>query len=99
MNYVIANSKNWFDISEKSKKFNELSFFHIKTKEELNLEYLSKIKPKYIFFPHWSWKVNKEIFENYECIAFHTAPLPYGRGGSPIQNLIIRGLNNLQYQL
>ena len=24
------------------------------------------------------------------CIGFHTAPLPYGRGGSPIQNLIIR---------
>ena len=24
-------------------------------------------------------------------IVFHTAPLPYGRGGSPIQNLIVRG--------
>ena len=33
----------------------------------------------------------KKIIENYECICFHTAPLPYGRGGSPIQNLILRG--------
>ena len=24
---------------------------------------------------------------------FHTAPLPFGRGGSPIQNLILRGID------
>ncbi len=30
------------------------------------------------------------IIKNYNCICFHTAPLPYGRGGSPIQNLIKR---------
>ncbi len=47
--------------------------------------------PDYIFFPHWSWKIPPEIFEKYECIAFHMTDLPYGRGGSPLQNLIIRG--------
>jgi methionyl-tRNA formyltransferase len=47
--------------------------------------------PTFIFFLHWSWKVPSEIFENYECIGFHMSDLPYGRGGSPLQNLISRG--------
>lgn len=47
--------------------------------------------PRYIFFPHWSWKVSARIFETYECVCFHCTDLPYGRGGSPVQNLIVRG--------
>ncbi|PNW32559.1 UNVERIFIED_CONTAM: methionyl-tRNA formyltransferase, partial [Euhalothece sp. KZN 001] len=27
----------------------------------------------------------------YECVCFHMTDVPYGRGGSPLQNLIIRG--------
>jgi methionyl-tRNA formyltransferase len=51
----------------------------------------SGIKYRYIFFPHWSWIVPKEILDRYECICFHMTDLPYGRGGSPLQNLISRG--------
>lgn len=47
--------------------------------------------PRYIFFPHWSWKVPGKIFDEYECVCFHCADVPYGRGGSPVQNLIERG--------
>ena len=32
-----------------------------------------------------------EIFTSFECIVFHMTDLPYGRGGSPLQNLIVRG--------
>ena len=32
--------------------------------------------------------MEEEIHSNFNCIVFHTAPLPYGRG-SPIQNLIL----------
>lgn len=60
-------------------------------KEDLRLELLNNFKPDLIFFPHWSWIVDRKIFLNFTCIVFHAAPLPYGRGGSPIQNLIIRG--------
>ena len=49
------------------------------------------IKPHYIFFPHWSWLVPQKIYDNHECICFHMTDVPYGRGGSPLQNLIIRG--------
>ena len=89
-NLVIACSKSWFNKNTKSDAFLKLPITFISVKEDLNLKLLKDINPKYIFFPHWSWKVEKSIYQEYECVAFHTAPLPYGRGGSPIQNLIIR---------
>jgi methionyl-tRNA formyltransferase len=44
-----------------------------------------------VFFVHWSNKVPKHITDNYECICFHPTPLPYGRGGTPYQNMILAG--------
>jgi len=52
---------------------------------------LTELAPKYIFFPHWSWKIPSAIFKKYECVIFHMTDLPFGRGGSPLQNLIARG--------
>ena len=46
----------------------------------------------YIFFPFWSWKVPKEIVDNYICIGFHMTDLPFGRGGQPYENLRFRGI-------
>jgi methionyl-tRNA formyltransferase len=89
----MAYSKDWFKKHPKSDEFKKLELIEITKKRDLSLENLKKINPRYIFFPHWSWKVEPEIFETYDCIVFHTAPLPYGRGGSPIQNLIIREIN------
>ncbi len=69
-------------------KYNAISYTQ---KEELKLESLEQLKPDYIFFLHWSWIIPKEIFNTYNCVVFHMTDLPYGRGGSPLQNLIIRG--------
>ncbi len=46
---------------------------------------------RYVFFPFWSHKVPKEITDQFECVCFHMTDVPYGRGGSPLQNLILRG--------
>jgi methionyl-tRNA formyltransferase len=46
---------------------------------------------RYAFFPHWSWKVPSEVLATTDCVCFHMADVPYGRGGSPLQNLIARG--------
>ena len=89
MRILIVNSKKWFQIDEKTKNQNEI--FHINKPKDLTLKKITKINPDIIFFPHWSWYVKKEIFEKYPSIMFHSSPLPYGRGGSPIQNLILRG--------
>ena len=93
INIIVCTTKSWNIKNYKiiKNKFNTLCWHIIKDKKNLNCNDISKVKPKYIFFPHWSWKIPKEIFENFECIAFHMTDLPFGRGGSPLQNLIIRG--------
>ena len=87
-NYIIVTSKKWF--LENNKKSFTNKFFLINRKKDLNIKLLSKLKPKYIFFPHWSHIVPAKILNEFNCICFHTSNLPFGRGGSPIQNLIKR---------
>jgi len=92
MSYVIVYNRPWCkSLAKKLEKKTGKSFFAIDNKEDLNKEYLNDINPEYIFFPHWSYIIPDEIYENYDCIIFHMTDLPYGRGGSPLQNLIIRG--------
>ena len=89
MKILVCNSKNWFQLT--SEVCTSFRVTELVRKEDLTLEFVEKLQPNYIFFPHWNWVIPKEIHEQNECIVFHTAPLPYGRGGSPIQNLIIDG--------
>ena len=56
------------------------------------LQHVQSCNPDYLFFPDWSWIIPKEIVTNFTCICFHESPLPKFRGGSPIQNQIIRGI-------
>jgi methionyl-tRNA formyltransferase len=91
MNYIIATIKPW-NIDNYKKCFGiKNNFFLISEKEHLTYERLNKINPKYIFFPHWSWIIPEEIWSNFNCVVFHMTDLPYGRGGTPLQNLIVRG--------
>jgi methionyl-tRNA formyltransferase len=62
----------------------------IDNKKNFNVENLKKINPVKIFIPHWSHIIPAKIFNEFECIVFHMTDLPFGRGGSPLQNLIVR---------
>ena len=79
-------------VSNLSKMQKNINWILIDKREEFNLEYLRAIKTDVIFIPHWSYIIPNDIFENYECIVFHMTDLPFGRGGSPLQNLISRGI-------
>lgn len=68
-----------------------LEVVRVRKPAELNFYILADFAPRYIFFPHWSWLIPEEIYQNFECVIFHMTDLPYGRGGSPLQNLIVRG--------
>lgn len=46
---------------------------------------------RYMFFVNWSEKVPVHILERAECVNFHCTALPYGRGGHPIENLLLAG--------
>lgn len=95
---VLATPHHRYDFLEKRIReflpdFNLLRFH---SREEMVLENLQKINPLYIFFPHWSWIIPEDIFGQFECVVFHMTDLPYGRGGSPLQNLIVRGHKETQ---
>ena len=92
--YCVATVRSW-NIAEFENSIRHFpGDWHLVSEEALlNLDYLRAIGPKAIFFPHWNWKVSKEIVSSFECVAFHAAPLPFGKGGSPIQNLIARGFS------
>jgi methionyl-tRNA formyltransferase len=92
-NYIILSEKLWHkDICENLKEiFKGDNWVFINCKAEFNIENLTNINPNKIFIPHWSSIISKNIYENFECIVFHMTDLPYGRGGSPLQNLIVRG--------
>jgi methionyl-tRNA formyltransferase len=64
---------------------------YVASPAELSLNIVRQQSPRYIFFVHWSWKVPEEIVAEFECVCFHMTDVPFGRGGSPLQNLIVRG--------
>lgn len=84
--YLVISKKKWnannFKNLNKSFKF----LYKLEKKKIINLS------PKIIFFIHWSKKIPSEIFKRFLCIQFHSSNLPKFRGGSPIQNQIIRGI-------
>jgi methionyl-tRNA formyltransferase len=88
---VIAYSNKIYD---KIFKKNNKNYHFIFNKNKLSTQKLQKIKPKYIFFVHWSNIIPDYIYSKYTCIIFHMTDLPFGRGGSPLQNLISRGIYN-----
>lgn len=63
----------------------------IRDRAALSAAALQKLAPRYVFFPHWSWIIPAEVYSQFECVIFHMTDVPYGRGGNPLQNLIIRG--------
>jgi len=93
-NYLIGTVKSWnIENFKKLKESDKNNEWHLIEDElDLNYEKIKKINPKYIFFPHWSWIIPKEIYEDFNCVVFHMTDVPFGRGGSPLQNLISRGV-------
>jgi methionyl-tRNA formyltransferase len=93
--YIVAGKQTW-----NRRVYNEIiryypgTWYYIEQKESLVREWVNQIKPRYIFFLHWSWLVPEILLKTYECVCFHMTDVPYGRGGSPLQNLIIRGHRN-----
>lgn len=94
MRIIIATIKSWnieraYALQEQYKGIHDIVVYA--DKEEFNINNISDFNPDYIFLPHWSYLIPNEITDHWECVVFHMTDLPYGRGGSPLQNLIVRG--------
>ena len=89
--YVFLSEKSWHDhIYEFLSKRDGESWFRIKQKNDFNEVLVKELQPELIFIPHWSYIIPESIWQNFTCIVFHMTDLPFGRGGSPLQNLIVR---------
>ena len=93
MNIIIASSHDRNSNVEENlkKKLPHLNVVFLTTPQELISFDFDSFPPDWIFFPHWSWIIRQHIYDNYRCVIFHMTDVPYGRGGSPLQNLIVRG--------
>lgn len=90
--YVIAASRPWYGkLADKLRARTGSEFLLISRPEEFTAERMQSLSPAKIFVPHWSERIPEQIFGRFEVIVFHMTDLPYGRGGSPLQNLIVRG--------
>ncbi len=93
MKYVILSDRPWNEhLAVELNATGIGEFIPISNPKNFNLDYLGHVQPIKIFVPHWSRIIPAEIFEQFECIIFHMTDLPFGRGGSPLQNLILRGV-------
>lgn len=92
--HILASCKEWhFPCFEALRRDVSADFLWVSCPEDL-LEAIARNNPRYIFFLHWNWLVPQSIWTQYECVCFHMTDVPYGRGGSPLQNLILAGHKN-----
>ena len=92
MTYLFCAYRDWAKELYKLLSKRHKNMILIKNPKQLTVNYVEKINPKFIFFPDCSWIVPDKIVENFRCVCFHESDLPKFRGGSPIQNQIIRGI-------
>src|SRR5688572_21170714 len=89
--YILLTEKSWHDsLFESLKSRVPGNWVRISSKDDFQAERLEIMKPDWIFIPHWSHLVPESIVNAYRCVTFHMTDVPYGRGGSPLQNLIVR---------
>lgn len=90
---VIASDRPWNRAMAQSLAARTgATFVHIADPAQLTAQRLAAIGPRFVFFPHWSHRIDATVHERFECVMFHMTDLPFGRGGSPLQNLIVRGI-------
>lgn len=89
--FIVASSREWHrKIFSEEVRDRTGRWVYVSTTAELEDAILSE-SPRFIFFLHWNWIVSEKIWARIESIVFHMTDVPYGRGGSPLQNLILEG--------
>ena len=89
---LLLSSRPWNEgLAERLRAALERPVHTIGTPADLQLESLEALDPEWIFVPHWSHLIPESIWSRWPTVIFHMTDLPYGRGGSPLQNLIQRG--------
>lgn len=89
--YIVASCKSLHrEAFELTAQRQPRQWTYVDSPETL-LRAVAESPPRYIFFLHWNWLVPEDIWSRHECVCFHMTDVPYGRGGTPLQNLIVAG--------
>jgi methionyl-tRNA formyltransferase len=92
-NIIVATTAAWYiPMAHRLADSTGFSVTVLQDRTELTIDRIKALAPRYIFFPHWSHIIPENIYLNFDCVIFHMTDLPFGRGGSPLQNLISRGM-------
>jgi methionyl-tRNA formyltransferase len=92
MKIVIASNRSWTDnFASTLEQRLGATVVRVYNAAELDQTLLLS-SPNWVFFPFWSFRIKESILTDYNCVSFHMTDLPFGRGGSPLQNLISRGI-------
>lgn len=89
--YIFATPKSWHLDAFARRRQALPGNWSICTSPDNLAATVTRLAPRYAFFPHWSHIVPESVLNDTECVCFHMTDLPYGRGGSPLQNLIAGG--------
>ena len=77
-----------------AQNYNDGDLTIIGSHDEYNDSFVKEYNPDFVLFYGWSWMISEDIISDYKCIMLHPSKLPKYRGGSPIQNQIIRREEN-----
>ena len=89
--YTLKDRSGWDDLSATA--VNESIPFMRTTSAVLAAPQIALIDPDYIFCIGWSEVLPKSILDmaKIAVIGIHPTPLPEGRGGAPVPNMLMRG--------
>lgn len=68
-------------------------FLRINSRVDISVDMVLEFQPDFVLFYGWSWMVDEALTKNLHCLMLHPSALPLYRGGSPIQNQILDGIN------
>ncbi len=89
---VMLSSQEWSDqLGSRLKQRLDPEVIVLKEQELDLYKRIAEASPTWVFVPHWSKIIEPQIWSEWEVVVFHMTDLPFGRGGSPLQNLIARG--------
>ena len=69
---VIVSNKEWHRqyIEELSARTGS-EVVYIDNKSEVNYQRFAELQPDWVFFPHWSYIIPADVYENFRCVIFH----------------------------
>ena len=89
---LVLSNRPWNqNLAERLSRNLKRTVLGLSSPSQLSVKAIEELDPEWIFVPHWSHLIPESIWGRWATVIFHMTDLPYGRGGSPLQNLIQKG--------